>query len=279
MLETIIKEDGKMSDLFKINTNVQALRALNTLQGINDEISKTQERISTGKTVNRASDDPSRYFISKLFETSISKLVSGQVELERGIDFLEKNNSRLDQAASLIIEVTDLVNTANSGSISSAEQQAISREIKLLVDVIDNILQSGVATEVYNGFTAGGLENVSLSGNRMTLSSLGIENSSLVVTGTSTQFTTALNNLSTALTSVLEAEEILGAWVSRLEFENEDLAITEIADRGSLSTIMDADLAEEQVRLSALQILQQTSLIGLIQANTAPGAVLNLVSA
>lgn len=270
-----------MGDLFQINTNVQALRALNTLQGINDEISATQERISTGKQVNRASDDPSTFFISRLFETSISKLVSGQIEIERGIDFLEKNNSRLDQVASLIIEVTDLVNTANSGSISSAEQQAISREIKLLVDAIDNILNSGVSAEIFTGFSVGNLENVSISGGRLdtTASSLNIANDQLVVTGTTTQFTTAITNLSSALTTVLEAEEILGAWVSRLEFENEDLAITEIADRGSLSTIMDADLAEEQVRLSSLQILQQTSLIGLIQANTAPGAVLNLVSA
>jgi flagellin len=269
-----------MADLFKINTNVSALRALNTLQGINDEITSTQERISSGKSVNRASDDPSTFFISRLFETSISKLVTNQIEIERGVDFLETNNSRLDQVATLIIEVTDLVNTANSGSISSAEQQAISREIKLLVDAIDNILNSGVSVKIFNGFTVGGLSDVSISGGRLTTAatSLNISNSVLVVTGTTTQFTTALNNLSSALTTVLEAEETVGAWVSRLEFELEDLETTEIADRASLSTIIDADLAEEQVRLSSLQILQQTSLIGLIQANSAPGTVLSLVS-
>jgi len=270
-----------MADLFKINTNVSALQALNTLQGINDEITETQERISTGKAVNRASDDPSTFFISRLFETSISKIVSNQIEIERGVDFLETNNSRLDQVATLIIEVTDLVNTANSGSISSAEQQAISREIKLLVDAIDNILNSGVSAKLFSGITVGGLSNVSISGGRLTTAttSLNISNSVLVVTGTTTQFTNALSNLSSALTTVLEAEETVGAWISRLEFELDDLETTEIADRASLSTIIDADLAEEQVRLSSLQILQQTSLIGLIQANSAPGTVLSLVSA
>lgn len=269
-----------MADLFAINTNVSALRALNTLQNINDDITHTQERISTGKQVNRASDDPSTFFISRLFETSISNLVAGQIELERGVDFLEKNNSRLDQVATLIIEITDLVNTANSGSISSAEQQAISREIKLLVDAVDNILNSGVSAKLFEGVTVGDLENVSISGGRLTTGSdsLNIANSVLVVTGTTTQFTTAINNLSSALTTVLETEEIVGAWVSRLQFELDDLKSTEISDRASLSTILDADLAEEQVRLSSLQILQQTSLIGLIQANSAPGAVLNLVS-
>ena len=269
-----------MADLFKINSNISALRALDTLQGINDEITQTQERISTGKTVNRASDDPSKFFISRLFETSISDLVAGQVEIERGVDFLEKNNSRLDQVASLIIEITDLVNTANSGSISSAEQQAISREIKLLVDSVDNILNSGVSAKLFTGLSIGNLENVSISGGRLTTAadSLNISNDVLVVTGTTTQFTNSINNLSSALTTVLEAEETVGAWISRLEFELDDLETTEIADRASLSTIVDADLAEEQVRLSSLQILQQTSLIGLIQSNSAPGTVLSLVS-
>ena len=267
-----------MADLFKIASNIQALNALQTLQGINDQISKAQEQISTGKIVNRASDNPSTYYVSRLYETSISKLVANQIEIERGIDYLEKNNSRLDQVATIIIEITNLVNTANSGSISSAEQQAISREVKLLIDAVDNILNSGVAAKIFSSVTIGALSEVSISGGAITTNTLNIQTSDLVVTGTATQFTTSLNNLDSALTTVLEAEETVGAWINRLEFELEDLSITEIADRASVSTIADADLAESQVRLSSLQILQQTALIGLIQANTAPSAVLSLVS-
>jgi flagellin len=266
-----------MADLFKVNTNISALRALSTLQDINTKIVETQERISTGKQVNRASDDPSTFFISRLFETSISALVANQIEVERGIDFLETNNTRLDQAADIIIEITDLVNTANSGSITSAEQQAISREIALLVEQIDTILNSGVSAKLFTGFSIGALNDVSISGGLITTTTLNILNSDLVTTGTTTQFTTAINNLSSALTTILEAEETVGAWVSRLEFELDDLSATEIADRASLSTIIDADLAEQQVALSSLQILQQTSLVGLMQANSAPNAILGLI--
>ncbi|MCK5344915.1 MAG: flagellin [Candidatus Heimdallarchaeota archaeon] len=266
-----------MSDLFKVNTNVNALRALNTLQNINDRIVETQERISTGRKVNRASDNPATFFVSRLYETSISALVANQVEIERGIDWLETNNARLDQAADIIIEITDLVNTANSGSITSSEQQAISREMKLLIDAIDNILNSGVSTKLFTSFTIGALSSVSISGGVPTTNTLNIQTSDLVVTGTATQFTTSINNLSSALNSVLEIEENVGAYVHRLEFELDDLSATEIADRASLSTIIDADLAEEQVALSSLQILQQTSLVGLMQANSAPSAILGLI--
>lgn len=268
-----------MADLFRVNTNISALRALSTLNDINARIVETQEKISTGKSVNRASDDPAAYFISRLFETSISALVANQVEVERGIDFLEKNNTRLDQVADLIIEITDLVNTANSGSITSAEQQAIAREIKLLTDEIDNILSSGVASKLFTGFSVGDLSNVSVSGGIVSLATLNLElgQGDIIVTGTTTQFTSSLSNLSTALTKILETEEILGAFISRLEFELDDLESTEVADRASLSTIVDADLAEEQVTLSSLQILQQTSLVGLMQANQAPSTILGLI--
>lgn len=266
-----------MADLFRVNTNVSALRALSTLQNINDRIVETQERISTGKIVNRASDDPATFFIGRLFETSISAIVANQVEVERGIDFLEKNNTRLDQVADMIIEITDLVNTANSGSISSAEQQAIAREIKLLIDEVDIILASGVSATIFTGFSIGDLSGVSVSGGTPTITNLSITASDILVTGSTAQFTTSLNNLSSALTTILEAEETVGAFISRLEFELDDLQATEIADRASLSTIVDADLAEQQVELSSLQILQQTSLVGLIQANTAPQTILGLI--
>ncbi len=266
-----------MASLFKVNTNVSALRALTTLENINKNIVETQEKISTGKRVNRASDDPATFFISRLYETSISALVANQVEIERGIDFLETNNTRLDQVADMLIEITDLVNTANSGSITSAEQQAISREIGLLVSEMDTILNSGVDSKIFTGFSIGNLSNVSVSGGVITTNSLNVQTSDLIVTGTDAQFSTALTNLSTALKKVLETEEIIGAYISRLGFESDDLMATEVADRASLSTIVDADLAEEQVALSSLQILQQTSLVGLMQANSAPSAILSLI--
>ncbi|MCB0266507.1 MAG: flagellin, partial [Calditrichaeota bacterium] len=42
------------------------------------------------------------------------------------------------------------------------------------------------------------------------------------------------------------------------------------------SRIMDADVAKEQLNLTKLQILQQTSTIQLAQANSAPQSVLQL---
>lgn len=267
-----------MSDLFKIRTNIPALKALHNLDLVNRRIVETQSRLATGKVVNKASDDPALFLSSRTFETSISAYVSKQKEIERGVDWLETNNARLDQVADILIELINITNTANSGSITSAEQAAIAVEIGLFVDQISQILASGVDASIWTGFTIGNLSNVSVTGTAApTISSLSLNGTNLIVTGTSAEFQTTLSNLRGALDTILNAEEVVGAYVKRLDFEYDDNAVSEVAARSQLSTIADADLAEEQVNLTALQILQQTAMAGLVQANTAPAAVLSLV--
>jgi flagellin len=266
-----------MGDLFRIATNIPALNTLLTLQHINNDIVKTQERIATGKIVNKASDDPATFLTARLYETSINSYVAQQIEIDRGIDWLEKNNARLDQVADIIIEVENLTNMADSGAVSSAEQQAISIEIGLLVEEIDIILLSGVSADIFNGFSIASLSDVSVTGAPPTAATLSLDGTNIIVTGTSAQFTSSLDNISAALDTILNAEETVGAYVKRLEFEFADQQVAEISDRASLSTIADADLAEEQVHLTSLQILQQTSLTALVQANSAPSAILSLI--
>jgi len=266
-----------MGDIFKIATNIPALQTLTILQGINKEIELVAGRIASGEQVGKASDDPATFLSTRLFESSISKYVAKQVEIDRGIDWLEKNNARLDQVADIIIELQTLTNTANSGSISSAEQKAIAAEMGLLIAEIDTILLSGVSGKIFTGFTIAELSNVSVTGSAPTTNTLNIQASDLVVTGTTTQFTTSLNNIGSALSTVLDAEMTIGSYVKRLEFEHSDQKIAEISDRASLSTIADADLAAQQVRLTSLQILQRTAMVGLQQANSAPSAILGLI--
>lgn len=268
-----------MSDLFKIATNIPALKSLHNLDGVNRKIVDIQGRMATGKVVNSASDDPALFLTARTFESSISSYVAGQKEIERGLDWIETQNARLDQIADILIELINLTNTANSGSVTSAEQQAISVEMSLLVQKIDEILSSGVSAKVWTGFSIGNLSQVSVTGTTpATITSLSLNGTNLIVTGTNTAlFDTTLTHLNSALNTILSAEETMGAYAKRLEFEYDDLAVSEIAARSQLSTIADADLAEEQVNLTSLQILQQASISGLIQANQAPSTILGLI--
>ncbi|MCP5463238.1 MAG: flagellin [bacterium] len=267
-----------MGDLARVNTNVAALRAFQTLTDINDRIVKAQERISTGKKVNRASDSPSDYFISRTLERQINAVRRKNDNIERGINFLQTNDSRLAQVANILIEMSDLANQANSIAVTSAEKQAIQQDITQLSLEAANILQSGVSVKLYAGFTLGGLTNVSLTGNLTSnaLSTLTLDGTNISVTGSQSELTTTIENIDNALTVILQDEERLGSFIRRLEAEMEVNKVEEVNLKATLSSIQDADLAEEQLELTKLSILQQASLAMLTQSNSAPQAVLQL---
>jgi len=264
-----------MGDLARVNTNVAALRAFFTLSNINDAIAISQQRISTGKKINAASDDPAVYFAIKKTRRDIAQLANKELNIERGVNFLETNSSKLDQVSELLLEMYTLANTANAGGVSSAEKQAIQTDIIQLKEEVEAILQSGVSATIYSGFTIGGLENVSLTGSAApTLAGLTIESSDLVVTGSSTS--TTINNISAALDRIVKDNQKVGSYVRRLQFEIQDARSEKANLQATLSTIQDADIAEEQLELTKLQILQQSALAMLAQANAAPQAVLVL---
>ena len=270
-----------MSSLFRIRTNTSALRAYQILTEINERILTVAERISSGRVINRASDSPSGYYISRHMQLEVHRLERLQHNLERGINWLESNDARLAQVVDLLEEMYDVASQAASGGITSAERVALQVDLNGFVAEIGIILQSGVSNTLYSGFTLGNLENVSLTGSAApSTSSLAID--SLVLTGSSTDPSTlqnaqsALTAIESAMTRVLRDEEVIGSWIHRLEFQKAEAAVDEVNQRASVSTIVDADLAEEQVELTKLQILQQTTLAMLAQSNAFPASVLSL---
>jgi len=271
-----------MSSLFRVRTNIGSLRAYHILSEINERILTVAERISTGKKVNRASDSPSTYYISRTMQLDIFRLEQMQANLERGVNWLQTNDSRLSQVLDLLEEMYAVSSQAATGGITSNERVALQIDLDGFVEEIDRILQSGVAAPLYTGFSLGNLDTVSLSGSGMpTTSDLGI--TSLTLTGSSGDPTTiqnataALAAIETAMTRILKDEEQIGSWIHRLEFQKAEAAIDEVNQRASLSTIQDADLAAEQVELTKLQILQQTALAMLAQSNAFPGSILTMI--
>jgi flagellin-like hook-associated protein FlgL len=68
----------------------------------------------------------------------------------------------------------------------------------------------------------------------------------------------------------------IGAFSGRLEFKEDQVMAARINVAASYNRIMNANMAEEQVNVSKFQILQQTAISMLAQANLAPTSLLSL---
>jgi flagellin len=272
-----------MSDLARINTNVAALRNYLTLSKINDAIVKTAERIATGLKINRASDSPSGYYVKRLFEQDIASKQRFNENLERGVNWLQTNDSKLSNVVDMLIQMTDLASQAKAGGVTSAERVGLQLQLNQLRAEIEDVLQSGVSPTLYTGFTLGNLENVSLTGTALpTAATLSIEAADIDVTGSpssstvTTKIQTTLDNINGAIRRLVQDQEQIGSWIMRLDFEKQ-VSDTELVNlQASMSTIADADVAQEQMNVTKYQILQQTALAMLTQANTAPFSILSL---
>jgi flagellin len=86
----------------------------------------------------------------------------------------------------------------------------------------------------------------------------------------------AMSSLDTAIDSVSDRLQAIGAVTSRLSFKEEALGEAQVNTEAAFNRIMNADMAMSQLEATKYQILQQTATSMLAQANQAPQALLSL---
>lgn len=93
-----------------------------------------QERISTGKRVQRASDDPVAAVMAESAQNRLSRAQVDQRAIESSRTSLAQAESSLGEAGELIQDVRDLIVKAGNATYGSKEYQSIAQEIAGLRD-------------------------------------------------------------------------------------------------------------------------------------------------
>jgi flagellin len=127
-----------------ILTNTSAMVALQTLKGINSDLSKTQNEISTGKSIATAKDNASVWAISKVMESDVKgfKGISESLSLGESTVAVARNASET---------VTDLL-TDIKGKIVAAQEENVDR-VKIQTDIsaLRDQINSIVGAAQFNG--------------------------------------------------------------------------------------------------------------------------------
>jgi flagellin len=95
--------------------------------------------------------------------------------------------------------------------------------------------------------------------------------------GTTGAATTALSSIRTAITQLAGDRATIGAFQSRLNMANDQLAATIENFTAASSVIKDVDVARESTEFSRQNILNQSTTAMLAQANQLPQSVLRLL--
>lgn len=127
-----------------ILTNSSAMVALQTLKGINSSLSKTQNEISTGKSVATAKDNAAVWAISKVMESDVSGFESISNSLSLGESTVAVARNAAETITDLLGDMKDKIIAAQGDNVDRTKLQSD-------VDALKEQIASVVGAAQFNG--------------------------------------------------------------------------------------------------------------------------------
>lgn len=286
-----------------ILTNSSAMSALSTLRSIASNMESTQNAISTGMKVSKASDNAAYWSISTTMKSDNMALKAVQDALGVGAAKVDTAYAGMDAAIDVVKEIKAKYVAATEQGVDRAKVQ---EEITQLRDQLVSIAQSSsfngenwlmndltsANKTVVTGFVraSDGTTEVTTSG--YTLSATNVLMTSddgsggildevfglaaMTATTADADVATAIGEVETALTAMTSAGSQLGSLSKRIDLQDSFVSKLSDAIEQGVGRLVDADMNEESTRLKALQTQQQLAIQALSIANNDSQNILSL---
>ena len=123
----------------RINTNVAAIVANNSLQKAEDRLNQSIKRLSSGYKINSSSDDPAGCAISEKLRLQLKGLSQADNNASDGVSVLNTAEGALSEIQSMISRMKELTVQAANDTNSAEERKAVQDEINNINTEIDRI--------------------------------------------------------------------------------------------------------------------------------------------
>ena len=273
-----------------VATNLFSLNAQRNLANNSMGMNTAMERLSSGLRVNSAKDDAAGLAIAERMNAQVRGMNVAIRNAADGISLAQTAEGALQQVSETLQRMRELSVQSSNSTNTATDRANLNTEFKQLGSEIDRIL--GATT--FNGkkvldtdaganvFQVGANNSAT---NRVTITTTNMRTSAAIVsiTGATTSIATSgaaqamISKIDTAINSVTSQRSIYGAATNRFEATIMNLRNASENQAASRSRIMDADFARETAELTKAQVLQQSGIAILAQANQAPQAVLGLL--
>ena len=269
-----------------INTNVSALYAQQYLVQNQQNLSSTLQRLSSGHRINNASDDPAGLAIASLMNATINGTQQGSRNGQDGVNLVSTAAGAmqvilndLQTMNSLAVQAANGTNSSASLSDMDAQYQALLNEIGRVTQSINfngvNVLSGGsISIQIGAGNSSNDTISLSLQNTATGSAGLNISGTSISV---GSNALIAIGSLTSAISTVTTGLATLGAEQANLQaaIQSNTSYVTSLS--ASASSIMDTDFAAESSNLAKYQVLNQSGVAMLAQANSVPSYVLQLL--
>lgn len=274
----------------RININ---MKSLGIYSGYKKNIvanSVAMERISSGKKINSAKDNPLKIEQSENFRMQIRALEMANKNLQDSSSMIQVADSTMSTISEALIRMKELTVQAASEVTNEDDRKIIQSEIDELVSYINDtakntefngnkLLVNGNVTdnskpkyvEMQIGANVG--DSIEIPFFNVSSETLGIDKLDVV-----NDATKALNSIDEALKDVNGCRAKYGAVQNRLETSIEITSSSSYIYEKSSSDINDADIALEMAEIARTSILMESATAMMAQSNNFPKDMLNILA-
>jgi len=285
-----------------INHNMSAIYANRQLANNTINLDKNISKLSSGERITRASDDASGLAVSEKMRSQIRGLNKAAKNALDAISFIQTTEGYLASTQDIIQRIRELAIQAANGIYTTEDRMQIQVEVSQLVDEVDRIashaqfnglnMLTGRFANPLGGTPAASMwfhiganmdqrERVFIG--TMTAVGLGLKVlqqggvGQIISLSTPELANTAIGKLDSALQKVNKQRADLGAYQNRMEFAIKGIQVGAENLQAAESRIRDTDMASEMADFIKNQVLTQSTVAMLAQANQKSQSVLQLL--
>jgi flagellin len=285
-----------------ILTNVAATYAENNLNQTQNSLNTVLQQLSSGSRINSGADDAAGLSVSDGPSANEAALTQSAQNAQNGVGLLQTADGALSQVTNLLDRATTLATEASNGGLTTAQSTAADTEFQSIVTEIGNIgsntnfnstnVFSGTATNfVVSDGTTGGTTTIAATTGALSSTSVGLtvtDTAGVVTTAagedlstsnlaTAAAATTALGKITAAIADVSAQRGSLGASINQLNAAANVASSEEVNLSSAQSSILSTNYGQATSDLAKYQVLSQTGISALAQANSVQQEILKLL--
>ena len=275
---------------FSILNNIPAIYAQNHLGVTQANLTQTINRLSSGKRINSGADDAAGLMIADTLRANVHALNQAVRNANDCISVGQIADGALQEITNLLTRTITLAEEAATETVDDNGRAALDQEFTQIKAEIDRIAQK----TNFNGvkiFTADGLNgdlqvfvgdifdtsSISVTIDMISTADLGgidLTDDNLL---DQTAATTTLTEVRDALIAAASMRGTIGAGMNRLQSAVQVMLSQALNTQSAESTIRDANMATEISNINKYQILSQSGIAALSQANAQSASILALM--
>jgi flagellin len=272
--------------MISVNTNTDAMTALEYLNKTQGSLAQTENAISTGLTVATAKDNGAIFAIAQNMRGDVAGYQAVTQSLENGASTVDVALAAGQSISDLLIQMKQQALSASDTSMNTSSRQALNDNFTALVQQIKTVVTNAQfnGANLINGSTnqimalasADGQHRITVQAQNMSLSGSIVTIASNASISTQSQASAMVTTIENSLTNVDASLATLGSGSAK--FSIQATFVQNLSDTltTGIGNLVDANMATESAQLTALQTKQQLGVQALSIANSAPQIALSL---